>query len=140
MIYDICDFLIDSSLKKHIDKFDNVQKRAVRTINYGHGVHKTYAETLHEYDIQNLRVRRKEHLLMNMFAHKNNSDYVDENRPDRQLRNHNGTKFKIKATRNRKVHISPYYRGVQLWEKLPIVTRTLQRKKEFKNNIRVIQL
>ena len=135
-----CDFLIDSSLKKHIDKFDNVQKRAVRTINYGHGVHKTYAETLHEYDIQNLRVRRKEHLLMNMFAHKNNSDYVDENRPDRQLRNHNGTKFKIKATRNRKVHISPYYRGVQLWEKLPIVTRTLQRKKEFKNNIRVIQL
>ena len=95
-----CDFLIDSSLKKHIDKFDNVQKRAVRTINYGHGVHKTYAETLHEYDIQNLRVRRKEHLLMNMFAQKNNSDYVDENRPDRQLRNHNCTKFKIKATRN----------------------------------------
>ena len=63
--------------------------------------------------------RRKEHLLMNMFAQKGNVDYVATIRPDMLLRNHNGTKFKIKATRNQKVYKSPYYRGVQLWERLP---------------------
>ena len=125
-------------LKKHIDKYDKVQKRALRTINYGQGIHKTYAEIMREYNIQTLLIRRKEHLLMNMFALKNNTEYVDTNRPERLLRNHNGTKFKIKATRNRKVHKSPHYRGVQLWETLPNVARTLQRKKEFKNNIRGI--
>ena len=88
-----------------------------------------------QYDIQSLRTRRKEHLLMNMFVQKNNIDYVDTNRPDRLLRNHNGTKFKIKATRNRNVYKSSYYRGVQLWENLPIVTWTLQGKTEFRNSI-----
>ena len=133
-----CDFLIDSSLKRHVDKYDNVQKRALRTINYGPGVHRTYAETMREYDVQHLLIRRKEHLLMNMFTNKNNPEYVDMNRPDRLLRNHDGTKFKIRATRNQKVFKSPYYRGVQLWERLPNVTRTLQVKKEFNHSIRVL--
>ena len=83
---------------------------------------------------------RKEHLLMNMFAQKGNVDYVATIRPDMLLRNHNGTKFKIKATRNQKVYKSPYYRGVQLWERLPNATRTLHTKSEFKNNIKGIEL
>ena len=93
-----CNFLIDSSLKKHIDTFDNIQKRALHTISHGPGIHNTYAETMRHYDIQSLRTRRKEHLLMKMFAQKNNTEYFDTNRPDGLLRNHNGTKFKIKAT------------------------------------------
>ena len=36
-----CDFLIDSSLRKHIDKFEKVQKRALRTINYGQEIRRT---------------------------------------------------------------------------------------------------
>ena len=85
-----------------------------------------YAETMREYDVQHLRSRGNGHLLMNMFTHKNNPDYVDMNRPDRLLRNHDGTKFKIRATRNKKVFKSPYYRGVHLWERLPNATQTLQ--------------
>ena len=135
-----CDFLIDSSLKKHIDKFDTVQKRALRTVNYGQAVRRTYTETMREYDIQPLRGRRKEHLIMIMFAQKNNKEYVDMARPDRLLRNHDGTQFKIQVTRNQKVYKSPYYRGVQLWERLPNVTRTLHEKKEFKSNIKGIEL
>ena len=86
---------MDSSLQKHIDKFDKVKNRALRTINYGQGVHKTYAETMCDYDVQHLRTRRKEHLIMNMFAQKNNPEYVDMTRPDMLLRNHDGTIFKI---------------------------------------------
>ena len=138
MLY--CDFLIDSSLKMHIGKFDRVQKRALRTINYGQKVHKTYAETMLEYDVQHLHVRRKEHLIMNMFSQRNNPEYVDTNRPDRLLRNHDGTKFKIRATRNQKVYKSPYFRGEQLWGQLPNVTWTLQGRKEFKHSIKGMEL
>ena len=109
-------------------------------MNYGQVVRRTYAETMREYDSQPLRVRRKEHLIMIMFAQKNKQEYVDMTRPDRLLRNHDGTKFKIQATRNQKVYKSPYYRGVQLWERLPNVTRTLHVKKEFKNSIKGIEL
>ena len=99
-----------------MNKYDKVQKRALRIINYGPSVHKTYAEIMQEHDIQQLHIRRNEHLLMNMFTQKHNPEYVEMNRPDRLLRNHDGTKFKIQATRNQKVFKSPYYRGVQLWE------------------------
>ena len=95
---------------------------------------------MREYDIQHLQARRKEHLLLNMFVQKNNPEYVDLNRPDQLLRNHEGTKFKIRVTRNQKVFKSPYYRGVQLWEQLLNVTRTLQGKKEFKRTIKGIDL
>ena len=95
---------------------------------------------MREYDIQPLRVRRKEHLIMIMFAQKKNQEYVDMTRPDRLLRNHDGTKFKIQATRNQKGYKSPYYRGVQLWERLPNVTRTLHVKKEFKSSFKGIEL
>ena len=44
-------------------------------------VHRTYAETMREYGIEQLLCRRKEHLLMNMFAQKNNLEYVDTGRP-----------------------------------------------------------
>ena len=134
-----CDFLIDSSLKKHVNKYDKVQKRALRIINDGPGVHKTYAEIMQEHDIQQLHIRRKEHLPMNMFTQKHNPEYVEMNRPDRLLRNHNGTKFKIQATRYQKVFKSPYYRGVQLWERLPNVKWTLHEKKEFKHNLKGIE-
>ena len=35
-----CDFIIDNSLKIHVKKYDNVQNRALKTINYGHLVHR----------------------------------------------------------------------------------------------------
>ena len=46
-----CDFLIDSSLNKHVDKFDRVQKRALRIINYGHGPKRTYIEIMREFHV-----------------------------------------------------------------------------------------
>ena len=135
-----CDFLVDSCLEKHCEKFNKVQKSALRIINYGRGAQNTYEDTMRIHDIQKLCSRRKEHLLMNMFAQKDNPEYVDVIRPEMQLRNHNGTKFKIKATRNQRVFKSPYYRGVQSWEQLPNAIRTLHVKKEFKKHIKYMVL
>ena len=40
---------------------------------------------MHEYDVQKLYKRRKEHLLMNMFAQKGNVDFVATIKPDMLL-------------------------------------------------------
>ena len=57
-----------------------------------------------------------EHVLMQMCLHKDDADSIETRRPNIILRNHDGTQFKIKATRNHWVYKSPYYRCVQLWE------------------------
>ena len=75
-----------------------------------------------------------------MFAQKSNPQYGDTGRPGMLLRNHDGTKFKIRITRNHKVFKSPYHRGVQLWEQLPNATRTMHEKKEFKRSTKSIEL
>ena len=45
-------------------------------INYGLFEKKTYAEVMDTYEIETLVSRRKEHLLMLMYAHKDDSDYI----------------------------------------------------------------
>ena len=57
-----------------------------------------------------------EHVLMQMFWHKDDADSIETSRPNIIRRNHDRTKFKIKTTRNHRVHKSPYYRCVQLWD------------------------
>ena len=49
-----------------------------------------------------------------------------------KLRNNDGVKFKITTTRNHRVYTSPYYRGVYLWERLPVVVQTLASKSDFR--------
>ena len=58
------------------------------------------------YDIESLYIRRVERLLMQMYWHKNDAEYIDTARPDMRLRNHDGTKFKIKTTQNHMVYTS----------------------------------
>ena len=45
-----------------------------------------------------------EHLLMQMFWHKDDADYIETSRPNMIPRNHDGTNFKIKNTKNHRVH------------------------------------
>ena len=52
-----------------------------------------------------------------------------------RLRNHDVTKSRIKTTRNHRVYKSPYYCGVQLWERLPVAVQTEVNKSIFNKNI-----
>ena len=133
-----CDFVVDSSLKKNVAKYDKVQKRALRTINYGCAERKTFAQTMEIYEIEDLYERRKEHLLMQMYMQKDDVDFVETVRPNMKLRNNDGVKFKITTTRNHRVYNSPYYRGVYLWERLPVVVQTLASKSDFRKRIKVL--
>ena len=132
-----CDFLVDSGLKKNIKKYDKKQNRAILLINYGYSENMTYAEVKRLYEIDSLYSRLVEHLLMQMCWHKDDADYIETSRPNMILRNHDGTKLNIKTTRNHRVHKSPYYCGVQLWEQITVDTSRLQTSEsDFKKSIR----
>ena len=73
---------------------------------------------------------------MQMYVHRNDPDYIETRRPDRQLRNHGGIKFKIQTTKNQRVSKSPYYCGVYLWDGLPVEIQTLVDKVGFRRSIR----
>ena len=75
-------------------------------------------------------------MFMFMYANRSNQDYVDTRRPDMTLRKHYSTKFRIKKTRNTKVLKRPYYRGVQMWEKLPTEVQMVGKKVEFKTYVK----
>ena len=102
---------------KNLNTFLNVQNRGVyvRMIDD----HSTLDSIRLKYNIEALDLRGREHLLM-FYANRTNMDYVDLRRPDMTWHKHYGTKFKMKMTRNTRVLKSPYYRGVQLWEKLSV--------------------
>ena len=52
------------------------------------------------YEIEDLYERGKEHLLMQMYMHKDDVDFIETVRPNMKLRNNDGVKFKITTTRN----------------------------------------
>ena len=60
-----------------------------------------------------------------MYMHKDNPAYVECVRPNMTLFDHDAAKLKIQTTRNQRVYKSPYYCGVQLWERLPVEIRTI---------------
>ena len=75
---------------------------------------------------------------MQMYMQKDDVDLVETVRPNMKLRNNDGVKFKITTTRNHRVYNSPYYRGVYLWEWLPVVVQTLASKSDFRKRIKVL--
>ena len=72
---------------------------------------------------------------MLMYAHKDDSDYIDVTRPEMFLRNHEGVKFKISTTKNQRVYKSLYYHGVQMWKTIPVDVQMSARKTDFKRGI-----
>ena len=79
--------------------------------------------------------RRANSLLNHMYAQSiNEIDTVHET-CDRILRSTKKVKMKYKFSRLTKLHNSPYYRGVKLWNKLPANIQSCKVKLEFKKRI-----
>ena len=69
-------------------------------INYGCAEQKTLAQTMEIYKIEDLYERQKEYLLMQMYMHKDDVDFIETVRSNMKLRNNDCAKFKIAKTRN----------------------------------------
>ena len=132
------DFIVDSGNKILISKIDRLQERALRRIEFCKVAEnrKSYVELELLYGIERLTLRRKRSLLSQMFHQsKLEINHVTE-RSDRILRSSKKVKMKYKQSSLSKLHNSPYYRGVKLWNSLPIKIQKCTIKSEFKNQLR----
>ena len=134
-ILEYADFLIDSCTKLKVDKLERIQKRAVKIIDgYKHKGAK-YEDVLMLYGLDNLGARRNHHHLAVMYRHSNLPGNIETYRPGINLRSNNKLKFKIKTTQLTKVQNSPFYRGVSLWDRLPVEVQRATTKVKFKKCI-----
>ena len=137
--FDYVDFVIDSAIKQKTDRLERLHKRAIRTIEYEliPGEKKEMEILYTRYNITSLYQRRVEHMLVFMYKiGKQNINKLQTQRPKIELRSKNKVKFKNKFTNITKVQNSPYYRGIFLWDQLPVDLQLDPDLKSFKNGVR----
>ena len=116
--FEYCDFLIDSCCKKEKDKLEKLQYRALRII---HGIQNvrdiSRADLLRLSGMKELEIRRKCHLLNQMFVWKSKGIWLKKQK--RITRNQQLQQFHIPKPNTEEAKKSPFYRGAKLWLKLP---------------------
>ena len=132
------DFVIDSGSKCQISKLDRFQERALRRIEYCKKPEnrKTYVELEKLYKIENLHVRRDRSLLGQMFFQSKDDINRIYNKCERVLRSSKRINLKYKFSHLTKIHNSPFYRGVKLWNGLPVEIQNCKVKSEFKKMLK----
>ena len=137
--FDYVDFVIDSAIKQKTDRLERLHKRAIRTIEYElvPDEKKELSVLYVRYNITSLYQRRVEHMLVFMYKlGKQNINKLQIQRPKIELRSKNKVKFKNKFTNITKVQNSPLYRGIFLWDQLPMDLQLDPDLKSFKNGVR----
>ena len=71
------------------------------------------------YNIENLRLRRKRNLVKMMYSQSMNVQNLKVNKVTTNLRSKNKVKLKNDFTSKTRVLSSPLYRGLRLWDSLP---------------------
>ena len=132
------DFIIESGSKNLIVKIDRLQERALCRIEFSCSAEnrKSYAELQLSYGIENLHKRRKWSLLGQMYGHSKKEINVVQENCDRILRSNRKVKMKYDFSNLTKLHNSPFYRGVKLWNTLPEDIQKCNVKREFKRRVR----
>ena len=89
----------------------------------------------HEFNIEPLVLRRQRNLVKIMYKTGKRDVNVDHERPKMDLRSKAKVKLKNKFTRITKVYNSPLYRGMRLWDKLPVTLQREENRIKFKMEI-----
>ena len=134
---DYIDFTIDSGSADRIQKLDNLQKKAVRRIEYClNPENRQNIETLMEkYNIESLRLRRKKNLAKIMYIQSSKIDNLKMSTTNIVLRSTRKVKMKKDFTSKTRVYNSPLYRGLRLWDSLPENIQKETDKASFKKRI-----
>ena len=137
--FDYVDFVIDSATKEKTDRLERLHKRAIRTVEYSHDADQkeTLTVLLARYNLVSLYHRRIEHLLIFMYKlGKGKIENLETQRPKIELRSKNKVKFKHIYTNIVKVQNSPLYRGIFLWDQLPVEIQLEPKIEIFKCEVR----
>ena len=129
------DFIVESGTKEKIEKLDKLQDRALRRIEYCvNPVDRLeYGALRSKYNIEELEVRRKRSLLRIMYDQSKDENNIVVVTHDINLRSNSKVKLKNKFSLLTKLHASPYYRGCDLWSRLP---EDIQNRNIFKTRVK----
>ena len=138
---DYIDFVVDSSASDRILKLDRLQEKAIRRIEYcvDRKRRKKVDVLQEEFNIEPLLLRRQRNLVKIIYKTSKNDVNVEHERPKMDLRSKPKVKLKSKFTGITKVHNSPLYRGMRLWDKLPAKLQNEENKIRFKVEINRFQ-
>ena len=127
---DYIDYVIDSSSADRISKIDKLQNKAIRRIEYCFDLkkRKDIGVLQDEYNIETLSIRRKRNLLKIIYKESKNMTNRNLRRPHMELRSTAKVKMKQNFTSITKVYMSPFYRGLRLWDEL---STDLQKESDF---------
>ena len=128
------DFIIASSTKEMVQKLDVLQRKALRRIEYClfPEEKKSYEVLESKYKIERLATGHKSCLLSLMYINSKDINNIKNWTHNINLRSTKTVKMKEDFSGLTKLHRSPYYRGIKLWESLP---ETVQLKNEVKKII-----
>ena len=138
---DYGDFAVDTGNKIYIDKLNTLQNRSLRCVEYCLDTtrRKTIEELYHKFNVESLESRRKRNLLKIMYSESKDIVNIDVYRPQMMLRSSNSVKMHHKFTKLSKIQKSQYYRGLSLWDDLPLNIQKIETKKGFKSLIKKYQ-
>ena len=131
--------MVRSGTQAKIEKIERIQDKIVRTIAY-----KWKSDAREDidilrvkYNIESLITRRKRSLLKIMYKQSLDEINIDNYRPDRILCSRNKVKLKSSFTRITKIQRSQFYRGVRLWNELPLDLQRERNIEKFKRAIKI---
>ena len=135
---DYIDFVVDTASSERVKKLDNLQKKALRRIEYciTEENRLDYPALQDKYKIEDLRLCRKRNLVKIIHSQKESFKDVDPNSYARKLRSKNKVKITNDFTSINRVFNSPLYRGSRLWNTLPADLQNEKDKHAFKKRLR----
>ena len=136
------DFIVESGSKFWISKLDRLQERALRRIEYCKKPEnrKKYCELEKEYNIENLTTRRKRNLIRYMYQQSQIEMNKVNTQCDKNLRSKKKIMLRYNFSNLTKLHNSPFYRGVEIWNTLPESVQKCQSKHEFKKMVKRLKI
>ena len=139
---DYSSFLMDSAYNYSLSKLDKIQKRCLRLIEFKDKAHreKDLHVLMRNYRIEPIRERRHRQLLSFMYTESKVKSNLNIKTRNITLRSDNKVKFVEKLTKKTVVQKSPYYRGIEMWNKLPEAVQKLETLAKFKKRLKQIKL
>ena len=135
---DYASSLMDSAYQYSLSSLDNIQKRAIRLIEYEREYQNRndIKVLMKDYGIESIRHRRELQLLSFMYNESLDKTNLNQTSTSLILRSSNKIKFREKLTRKTSVQNSPYYRGISLWNSLPETIQKRNTLLKFKRSIK----
>ena len=125
---DYIDFVVESGSADRIRRLDNLQKKAIRRIEYCINVEIGRIKMCY-------KLRRKRNLVQIIHTLSTDNDNLKTVSTVRELRSTTKVKMKNDFTSKTKVFNSPLYRGIRLWDSLPSSIQKEENKYAFKRKI-----